>query len=164
MTTRTLAALLATMLAASAGAQPLPPAGDPPLRGRGELPSAEALATLPGLDAARQAQLRKILRERRDALDALREKSRAALAAQRKHDRDEAEAIEDRSSERIRALLGDDAYRQYAQWSLERGLPGPHPAFGHPMRGGRPAPVQPGDHDDGLRTGGAGTPRGPSGS
>lgn len=117
MKTQTLAALLTTMLAASAsaGAQPLPHGEGPP-RERPEVPPGEALAAIPGLDAAQQVELRKILRERRDALEALREKSRAAFEAQRRRERDEAERIDDESSGRVRKLLGDDGYRRYAEW------------------------------------------------
>ncbi|HEY6942523.1 hypothetical protein [Dokdonella sp.] len=122
MKTQSLAALLTAMLAASAGAQPMPRVG-PPL-GHADVPPAEALATIPGIDAAQQAELRRILRERRDALEALRDKSRAAIDTQRKRDRDEAERIDDQSAERIRKLLGDDGYRRYAQWHDSHRRPG----------------------------------------
>ena len=136
MKTQTLAALLTTMLAASAGAQPMPPEPVPPPRGRADVPPAEALAAIPGVDATQQSELRKILRERRDALEALRDKSHAAFEAQRRHDRDEAERIDDQSGERIRKLLGDEGYRRYAQWLL------PHARRGDDARDGdrRPPP------------------------
>src|SRR5689334_21786552 len=137
MKTQTLAALLTTMLAASAGAQPLPPEAGPPPRGRADVPPAEVLASIPGVDATQRAELRKILRERRDALEALRDKSHAAFDAQRRRDRDEAERIDDQSSERIRKLLGDDGYRRYAEWLL------PHVRRGGDAHDGdrRPPPV-----------------------
>ncbi|HEU4665014.1 MAG TPA: hypothetical protein VFS55_13380 [Dokdonella sp.] len=122
MKTQTLSALLTAMLAASAGAQPLPHAGPP--RGHAEVPPAEALATIPGIDAARQVELLKILRDRRDALEALRDRSRAAIDAQRKRDRDEADRIVDQSSERLRKLLGDEGYRRYAEWQSSHARPG----------------------------------------
>lgn len=128
MKNHTLAALLTTMLAASAGAQALPP---PP-----GVPSAEAIATLPDLSATQQDELRRILHERRDALDAARDKARATREAQMRKDRDEFERIEDQSSARIRKLLGDEGFRRYAEWSLAHRGHGVHEGPGHaPHRG-----------------------------
>jgi hypothetical protein len=112
----TLSALLTTLLAGSAGAQPQPP-GPPP-----SVPPTEALATIPELSPAQQVELRNILLERRNALEAARDKARAALEAQRRRDRDEIERIEEQSSARLRKALGDDGFRRYAEWR-ERSAP-----------------------------------------
>ncbi|HEY0179403.1 MAG TPA: hypothetical protein VGC30_07205 [Dokdonella sp.] len=131
---RTMLFFALAALAGAASAQALPGPGPfgPPL------PSAEELATIPSLSATQQSELRKILAERADALDAAREKSRAALEAQRRRDRAEFERIETQSSDRIRALLGDDGFRRYAEWmQARRGLGRfDGPGGGHHDRGG----------------------------
>jgi len=140
-----LASLLTAMLAATASAQGRPP-GPPP-----EVPPAEALATIPGLSAGQQVELRKILLERRDALESARDKARAALETQRQRDRGEIERIEEQSSERVRKLLGEESYRRYAEWRARMAPPGigpaprvhgPAPARGdeRPLSELRPAP------------------------
>ena len=77
---------------------------------RPELPSAEALATVPNLTTAQQIEVRKILVERRDAHEAAAAKSRAERDALAKKDRAEHERIDDQSTDRLRKLLGDDGY------------------------------------------------------
>lgn len=132
MKNHTLAALLTTMLAASAGALAMPPPDG--------VPSAQAVATLPDLSATQQDELRKILHERRDALEAARDKSRAAREAQMRKDRAEFERIDEQSDARIRKLLGDDGFRRYAEWSLAHGPHAPHAGRGprHEGRGAGP--------------------------
>lgn len=131
---RTLAfALAAACLAASSFADAAPPM--PPGPPGPPLPSAEELATIPTLSTQQQVELRKILLERRDALDAAREKSRDAMDAQRKRDRADFERIEEQSSERLRKLLGDEGFRRYAEWQLAQR--GPH-EFGDAHRGEGP--------------------------
>ncbi len=145
------AALTAVLGVGAALAQAQPGPNGPPL------PSAEELATLASTSAAQQVELRKILRERADALDAAREKSRAALEAQRRRDRDEFERIETLSSERIRTLLGDEGFRRYAEWLQARHRGGPgrfddHRGPGGPGHDdGGPHAQPPGAGDDGGR-------------
>lgn len=133
--------LLAILLAAGAAvatAQQMPAPG-------GHVPAAEELATLPGASAAQQAEIRKILLQRRDAQETLRESMRAQFDALHTKERSEHERIDDQASAQLRKLLGDDGYRAYAEWTLaHRGPPhgmGPPPgADGHfgPGMGGRP--------------------------
>ena len=147
MKNQTLAALLTTMLASSAGARAMPPPAGP---APGGVPSAEAIATLSDLTAPQQDELRRILHERRDALEAARDKSHAAREAQMRKDRDEFERIDEQSSARIRKLLGDDGFRRYAEWSLAHGHahgpradappPGVRRGDGHGPRDGESAP------------------------
>ena len=131
-----LAALLLSGLAATAVAQGMPPGGPP--HGPGMV-SPELLATIPGLTAAQQADLRKLLVERRDAHEAVGAKSRAERDALRKKDRAEHERIDSESAERERKLLGDDGYRRFAEWQLMHHGP-PHGPWGGPMHGRPPAP------------------------
>jgi hypothetical protein len=120
--TRTL--LLAVLLAAGAAeAQPVlhgPPGPPPPLAPPG-VPSPEALATVPDLDAAKQAEVRKLLIQRRDAHEALGAKEDAEREAMKTRYRAEHERIDDDSGARLRKLLGDEGYRALAAW-----LAGPH--------------------------------------
>jgi hypothetical protein len=146
MTMRT---LLLTLLLASAAAAaqpiteiagPLPPPRPGP--GPSHVPSPEELATVPELDAAQQAEVRKILIQRRDAHDALRATEAAEREAARSRSRAEHERIDDDSSTRLRKLLGEDRYRKLATWLAPRrenvffrtrGPMGPHgPAPGAP--------------------------------
>jgi len=107
--------LFTILLAAGAAqAQPLPAGrGAPPPPGA---PSPEALASVPGLDAAQQIEVRRILIQRRDAHDTLRAKEMADREAQMARSRVEHERIDDDSSARLRKLLGDDGYRNFAEW------------------------------------------------
>jgi hypothetical protein len=114
--------LAAACLAASTFATAMPPG--PPGPPGPSLPSAEELATIPTLSTQQQIELRKILLERRDALDATRDKTHEAMEAQRKRERADVERIDEQSSERLRKLLGDDGFRRYAEWQL--GQRGPH--------------------------------------
>jgi hypothetical protein len=109
--------LAAAICAAGAVAQQLPP---PPM-----VPRAEELATVPDLSAAQQAEVRKILIQRRDAQEAAHDKTRTEMEALRTRERNEHERIDGQTSDQLRKLLGDDGYRNYAEWSLaHRG--GPH--------------------------------------
>lgn len=86
-------------------------------RGMRPIPSAEMLATIPGLSTAQQQEMRRIAIEQRDAHEALRIKERA-----------EHERIDERSDERIRKLLGEEGFRKYAEWKQTR-MRGPHPGL-----------------------------------
>lgn len=100
--------------------------GGGPMHGPG-VPPAELLATIDGLDASQQADIRKILREQRDAFDALRERSRGEREAIEQRERGERERIEDQTAQKLRSALGEDGYRAYARWSMQ---PGPMPPRG----------------------------------
>lgn len=141
---------LAALSAGALHAQPAPP----PPGGPARVPSLEELATVPSLTTAQQAELRRILGERRDAHEALRAKSRELIETQMKKDRAEHERIDTQSSERVRALLGEDGFRRYAEWQLahrppfERGAPPPHrppQPPQPPMPGASGAPDAPAD-------------------
>jgi hypothetical protein len=108
--------LFTLMLAAGAAeAQPQPDgrAGPPPAA---RTPSPEALASVPGLDAAQQIEVRRILIQRRDAHDALHAKEIADRETQLARFRTEHERVDDDSSQRLRKLLGEDGYRTFAEW------------------------------------------------
>ena len=93
------------------------------------VPSAEMLATIDGLDANQQADLRKILREQRDAEEASRTRLRGEFEALAQRERSEHERIADQTTQKLRSALGEDGYRAYAQWATQRG-PRPHGARG----------------------------------
>ncbi|MBO9663301.1 periplasmic heavy metal sensor [Dokdonella sp.] len=141
MTKKTLSALALAVLVATGAAWaagpgcppgPMPHGPDGPHPGPGPgIPSAEMLATADDLSATQQADIRKILRERRDAEDALRSRLRGEREAIDQRERTERERIEDQSAQKLRAALGEDGYRAYARWMSQRG-PGPLPP--------RPAP------------------------
>jgi hypothetical protein len=141
--------LAASFCATSAfGQQPPPMPPGPPGDG---VPPAEVLATAPGLTAAQQAEVRRILIQRRDADEAARDRTRAQMEALRKQDRTEHERIDTQASDQLRKLLGDDGYRRFAEWNLaHRGPPGGPGAGPHgpmPPRGGKPqgdGPAHPG--------------------
>ncbi len=147
------AALFAALFAASAGAQPMPPG--PP----GGVPPAEALATVPSLTAAQQVEVRNILIQRRDALEAAQTRARAEFDALRVKERNEHERVDAQTSEQLRKLLGDEGYRKYAEWDLAHrrphdGGPGAHPPMPPrgehehgPERDAPPAPDVGGTHD-----------------
>jgi|GEM_PF-1017998 len=139
-----LAAALFGGLVANAVAEP-PGGHGPP--GPPPVPSAEALATIPALSPAQQIELRKILLERRDAHEALHDKSRAAMEAQMSKDRAEHERIDEQGSERLRKLLGEDGFRSYAQWELGH-RPGPGRGDEAGPRG--PRPGGPGGRGEGM--------------
>ena len=126
--------LIVLMLSAAAGtaiAQQMPP--PPPL------PSAEELAMIPGLSAAQQIELRKILLQRRDAQEDAHNKLREQLQALHAKQRAEHERIDSQTSEQIRKLLGEEGFRSYAEWTLaHRHGPGPGFGFG-PAPGFEPA-------------------------
>ncbi len=137
---KTIAALILWSASLAACAQA--PMGGPP-HGPGA-PSPEALATIPNLSAAQQTELRKILVERRDAHESVETKARVERDALAKKDRSEHERIDEQSAERLRKLLGDDGYRQFAEWQLAHhgGGPGRGPGSGppgSPRRGPHPA-------------------------
>jgi hypothetical protein len=138
-----LAALLLGSIATVAGAQMGPGPRHPPAP-----PSPEALATIPNLSAAQQTDLRRILIETRDAHEAAASRSRSEHEALAKKDRAEHERIEEQGAERLRKLLGDDGFKQFAEWQMAHRPPGRRhdagpgagPGPGGPRLGpGRPA-------------------------
>ena len=142
--------LLALLASATAFAQ-MPPPGAPPGKHRGDVPSAVALATIPGLSATQQTQLRHILIEQRKAMDSARQQWRKDFEALRLKQRNERDRIEDQTTQRLRKALGDSGYKAYAEWRMKhggrhhRGMFGPkHPrgpgAAGAPGRGPMPPP------------------------
>jgi hypothetical protein len=124
---RAIAILILWSATLAAAAQP-PPAGAPPHPPGPSSP--EALATIPDLTAMQQTELRKILLDRRDAHEAVESKSRAEHDALAKKDRSEHERIDEAGAERLRKLLGDDGFRQFAQWQFAH-----HPGGGEPGAG-----------------------------
>jgi hypothetical protein len=118
--------LITTLAAGIAQASAHPgdsgPPGPPPPHGGA--PSPEALATVPGLDAAQQTEVRKLLLQRRDAHEALRTKEDAERDAMKTRYRTEHERIDDESAAKLRKLLGDDGYRNLAGWLMSRGPDG----------------------------------------
>lgn len=118
-------AVTATAGVALATAQDGPRGPMPGPHGPGA-PSAEMLATIDGLSASQQADLRKILREQRDAEDTLRTRLRGEREALDLRERNEHDRITDQTTQKLRSALGDDGYRAYAQWATQRG-PGPRP-------------------------------------
>jgi hypothetical protein len=94
-------------------------------------PSPEALATIPNLTPAQQIELRRILLDERDAHEAIASKARAEREARAKKDRGEHERVDEQGAERLRKLLGDDGFRQFAEWQFaHRGGPGHAPGEG----------------------------------
>lgn len=120
--------LIALLFCAQAGAHP----GGPPV------PPPEALATVAGLSAAQQAEVRKIMIERRDALESVEDKAHADMQALHKRVRSEHERIEEANAEKLRKALGDEQYLRFAQWLQERH--GPPGMMGHGGRGDRGGP------------------------
>jgi len=116
------AALCATLVGFDAGAHPPGPMGPP----GGHVPSVEMLATS-DLTPAQQADVRRILTQKRDALDAAESKLRTQMETLHKQMRDDHERIESQTSDQLRKALGEDAFKRYAEWSLrhEHG-PGTH--------------------------------------
>ncbi len=149
------AALFTALAAADLDAQPMM-AGPPP-HGDG-VPSAEMLATIPDLTPAQQADVRRILIQRRDAADASESKLHAEFEALHKRAREEHERIDSQTSDQLRKALGEDGFKRYAEWRLAHGpgMGGPHGGHdgpdGHDMHHG--APPMPGA----PRDGGAGKP------
>jgi len=149
-----LALLLAAVCAADLNAAPGPggpPAGppEPP-----PAPSAEELATVPSLTTDQQVQLHKLLLERRDAHEAIGKRTRDLMEAQREKDRVEHERIDEQNTDRVRKLLGDEGFRQYAQWQLAHRGPGPRGGRGGPHAGPDDGPDGgPGDRGPGDRAG-----------
>jgi hypothetical protein len=135
------AALFATLAGFDAGAHP-----PGPMPG-GHVPSAEMLAAS-DLTPAQQADVRRILTQKRDALDTAESKLHTQMEALHKQMRDEHEHIETQTSEQLRKSLGEDAYKRYAEWSLRHehgpmdGLHGPgmHVFHGEMSGPGTPPP------------------------
>lgn len=132
--------ILGLALCAQASAQPGP-----------RVPSPEALASVPGLTAAQQADVRKALTERRDALEALHDKARSEMQALHKRLRAERERIDEANADKLRKLLGEEGYQHFAAWQAEHRGHGPMggPHMRRMMRGGHPGnaemtPPQPG--------------------
>jgi Spy/CpxP family protein refolding chaperone len=144
-------ALFAALAAADVGAQAMDQRGPPGPPPGERVPSAEMLATS-DLTAAQQADVRRILTQKRDALDAAESKLRAQAEALHKQMRDEHERIDAQTSDQLRKALGDDAYKRYAEWSLRRehgpggpGAPGMRgPRGPHGDKDGPGAPPPPG--------------------
>ena len=146
------AALMSAFAACNLSAQPMMP-GPPPPPGGG-VPSAEMLATT-DLTTAQQADVRRILMQKRDALDAAESKLRTQAEALHKQMRDEHERIDAQTSDQLRKALGDDAYKRYAEWSLRHehgpmgGPDGPRGPGGmhgpHGDKAGPDAPPPPGN-------------------
>ncbi len=141
-------ALFAALAAIDVGAQPMMgPPGHPP----GErVPSAEMLATS-DLTPAQQADVRRILMQKRDALDAAESKLRTQMESLHKQMRDDHERIDSQTSDQLRKALGEDTYKRYAEWSLHHehgpmdgargpGSPGMHGARGDKNGPGAPQP------------------------
>lgn len=149
-----LAALTTFGSASAAGPGGLPPAplprgpGAPPLPPGPRIPSAEMLATVDGLNAGQQAEVRRILRERRDAEEALRERLRGERDALEQRERTERERIEDQSAQKLRTALGEDGYRAYARWAAQRGPAPLPPAPPVPPVAPSPPPVPGGERAD----------------
>jgi len=141
--------ILALVLACASAAMAEPPglAGPPP---GGGVPPAEALATIPNLTPAQQLEVRKILTQRRDAQEALQTRTRTEFESLRVKERNEHERIDDQASDQLRKTLGEEGFRNFAEWSMAHRGPagdGPRP----PMHGGRPG--SPGPAGDGPQRG-----------
>jgi hypothetical protein len=95
----------------------------PPPPGGAHVPPAEELATMPGVTPAQQAEIRKILLQRRDAQEALQHKMRDEFDALHAKERSEHERVDDQASAQLRKLLGDEGYRNYAEWTLAHRAP-----------------------------------------
>ena len=104
--------------------------------------SYELLATLPDTTAAQQETIHRIESERRSAYADLFAKQRA-----------ERERIDAEAAQKLRKALGDEGYRNYADWKLSHGHGRGHDRM-H-ARGKR------GDHPHPGRRGGPGTSGGP---
>lgn len=117
--------------------------GGGPMHGPG-IPPPELLATIDGLGASQQADIRKILREQRDALDTLRTRTRGEREAIEQRERSERERIEDQTAQKLRTALGEDGYRAYARWLVQRG-PAPMPPRTAPRGDRAGAPSSPPD-------------------
>ena len=157
----TLLTLLLVAGAAQAQRMPPGPHGPPP-----GAPSPEALATVPGLDAAQQVEVRRILLQRRDAHDALRSKEDAERMALQTRYRGEHEKIDDDASARLRKLLGDDGYCNFAMWlAPDRHGPGsmrpPGPRVDGPRGSGPRDATPPADRPVGDSAPAADAPFGP---
>jgi hypothetical protein len=111
---RILTSVLFLAGSAIASAQPAPP-----------VPSALALATIPGLSSEQQQSVRRIFLQRRDAEEALRDKQHAEFDALRVKGRSEHERIDESTDASLRKLLGEEGYRKFAEWQLAQ-RPGPH--------------------------------------
>ena len=131
---KTVVTLILSALGAVAAAQSLPQGAAPHPAHAPGLPAPELLATNPDLTAAQQAELRKVLADRRDAHEGVEAKSRAEHDALAKKDRAEHERIDEQSAERLRKLLGDDGYRRFAEWLVAHHAAGHAPGDG-PQRG-----------------------------
>lgn len=107
--------LLAILLgtgSVAATAQPEPPPHGP------FLPRAEELATLPGVSAAQQAEIRQVLIQRRNAQEDIHAKFRQQFDTLHAKERSEHERVDEQASDQLRKLLGEEGYRAYAQWRL----------------------------------------------
>ncbi len=143
--------LFALACTTSAFAQMPPPGGRPGPGGprHGAVPPAEALATIPGLSAGQQTELRQILIERRNSLESARQHWRSEFEALRVKQRNERDRIDDHATEQLRKALGDAGYKAYAEWRVRhhgprhRGMVGRGDHHG-PNKRGRGGPGAPG--------------------
>ncbi|MEP6940926.1 MAG: hypothetical protein ABI846_14260 [Rudaea sp.] len=109
--------ILLLCVAASASAQFGPP-----------VPTALEVAAIPGLSGDQQAGVRKILLQRRDAVEALMIRQHADFDALRQKERGERERIDDTTAVSLRKLLGDDGLHKFAEWhAAQRDNHGPRP-------------------------------------
>lgn len=95
-------------------------------------PSAQALASVPGLTQAQRDDILRIETERQAEHKALWEAERAAH-----------KAIRDQTIDELRAALGDEAYATYAAWKMEQRAERRHGR--HHGRRGHGAPMDAGD-------------------
>lgn len=148
------AALMAlALLAATPAFAQMPPHGHP--GPHGGVPSAVALATIPGLSATQQTQLRRILIQRRNAMEASQNKWRDEFDALHAKARDDHDRIEDQATDQLRKELGEAGFKAYAEWTLaHHGPHGPHGMHGfgpHPSHGPHghgPHGAGPGEHGE----------------
>jgi hypothetical protein len=110
------ALIVLALLYASSGRTQQPPAAPPP-PGNG-VPPVLVLAAAPQLSATQQAEVRRILTQRRDAAEAIHQKTRIEMDALHARERAEHERIDAQAGEQLRKLLGDDGLRRFAQWQL----------------------------------------------
>jgi hypothetical protein len=111
------ALIVLALLYASSGRTQQPPAAPPPPPGVG-VPPVLMLATAPELSAAQQVEVRRILTQRRDAAEAIHQKTRIEMDALHARERAEHERIDAQAGEQLRKLLGDEGLRRFAQWQL----------------------------------------------
>jgi periplasmic protein CpxP/Spy len=132
-----LASVLLVSCCALVAQQDAPPAGPPPggqMQGRGGMNPERQLQMLSerlSLTSDQQAQVKTILAEQREKMEALRQSNSGAPP-----DRAQMKAIRDESDGKISALLNDDQKTKFAEWQKERDAR-------MAQRGGAPPPPPP---------------------